>query len=168
MQSPNHPLFASEEVAIFWRYIRSSLDRLMGVLDGQPPEVLSWRPPAPSTNSIFVLAHHTLANVRVNLLGTMCDQEFARDRDSEFTAMAVEHAAAGVPWPELRVEIEEALSRLAKDALDAEYVHHWRGNITGRELLIIVARHATEHLGQAELTRDLAVAALSADTAPVP
>jgi hypothetical protein len=27
--------------------------------------------------------------------------------------------------------------------------------VTGRAILIVVARHAAEHLGQAELTRDL-------------
>jgi hypothetical protein len=30
--------------------------------------------------------------------------------------------------------------------------------LTGREILLVVARHAAEHLGQADLTRDLATA----------
>jgi hypothetical protein len=30
--------------------------------------------------------------------------------------------------------------------------------VTGREVLMILARHAAEHVGQAELTRDLAIA----------
>ena len=34
--------------------------------------------------------------------------------------------------------------------------HHWRGEISGREVLIVVARHTAEHLGHAELTRDMA------------
>jgi hypothetical protein len=29
------------------------------------------------------------------------------------------------------------------------------GVLTGREVLLVVARHAAEHLGQVELTRDL-------------
>ena len=37
-------------------------------------------------------------------------------------------------------------------------IHPRRGVLTGREVLLIVARHATEHLGRAELTRDLAKA----------
>lgn len=39
--------------------------------------------------------------------------------------------------------------------------HGWRGPIARREVLIVVARHAAEHLGQAELTRDLALASNS-------
>jgi hypothetical protein len=39
--------------------------------------------------------------------------------------------------------------------LGATYRHPRRGAISGREILIVVARHAAEHLGQAELTRDL-------------
>jgi hypothetical protein len=34
-----------------------------------------------------------------------------------------------------------------------------RGEVTGREVLMLMARHAAEHVGHAELTRDLAVAA---------
>jgi hypothetical protein len=37
--------------------------------------------------------------------------------------------------------------------------HPRRGPLSGREILIVVARHAAEHLGQAELTRDLMKAA---------
>ncbi|MBN1310607.1 MAG: hypothetical protein JXB30_04240 [Anaerolineae bacterium] len=33
--------------------------------------------------------------------------------------------------------------------------HPRRGQMAGRAELIIVARHAAEHMGQAELTRDL-------------
>ncbi len=31
-----------------------------------------------------------------------------------------------------------------------------RGNLTGREILLMVAHHLAEHLGQAALTRDMA------------
>ncbi len=40
--------------------------------------------------------------------------------------------------------------------LEREVTHPRRGALTGRDVLIVVARHAVEHLGQAELTRDLA------------
>ena len=43
--------------------------------------------------------------------------------------------------------------------LDRERVHPRRGLLTGREILIVVARHAAEHLAHAELTRDLLMTA---------
>jgi len=161
MQQRDGPIFASAEVETFWRFISSSLDRLVGVLNGQPIEILNWRPPAPETNSIYGLAHHTLCNARVNLLGNLCRQHVERDRDSEFTVVAGASTPPDAGWIEIRRELVEALSTLTAESLDAEYAHHWRGAITGREILIIVARHSAEHLGQAELTRDLAHATLN-------
>ncbi len=47
------------------------------------------------------------------------------------------------------------------EALLAPHHHPRRGWSTGREILLIVARHAAEHLGQAELTRDLLLAQMT-------
>jgi hypothetical protein len=159
------PTFASTEVATFWRYLSSSLDRLVRVLDGRSVAELNWRPPASNSNSMQALATHTLANAQVNILGTLCGQEISRDRDTEFTVVTDDLGRTGISWPAVRRTLEGALAGVTDDSLDAKYSHHWRGHITGREILIIVARHAAEHLGQAELTRDLAVTALSAEPA---
>lgn len=167
MQQRDGPIFASAEVETFWRYISSSLNRMMAALDTLPPELLNWRPPAHGTNSIFVLANHTLSNARVNLIGTPCESRFERDREGELQVRADERGVDALNWPVLRAELEGALSGLTDTALDAEYSHHWRGDISGRELLIIVARHAAEHLGQVELTRDMAIAALDDPNRPL-
>ena len=39
--------------------------------------------------------------------------------------------------------------------LDRERTHPRRGALTAREVLIVVARHAAEHWGEAQLTRSL-------------
>ena len=39
--------------------------------------------------------------------------------------------------------------------MDRERDHPRYGTISGRELLVLVATHAAEHYGQAQLTRDL-------------
>lgn len=162
MQPRDHPEFASPQVETFWSYICSSLDRLAGLLDGSSPEVLNWRPPAPKTNSLFVLMNHTMENARTNLLGNLCGQVIAREREGEFMVKADRESQEALmeSWQRVREELQEALSRLPTKSLDDWHTHHWRGDITGLEILIIVARHAAEHLGQAELTRDLAIAAL--------
>ncbi len=56
------------EPLLFWRYIASSLDRLVGCLDGLDAEALNWCPPAPGANSLYALATHTLGNAEENIL----------------------------------------------------------------------------------------------------
>jgi uncharacterized damage-inducible protein DinB len=147
--------FASEEAAQFWRYIAGSLDRLMAMVAEQPDSVLRFRPQAPDANSILGLARHTLANARDNVLGVLRGEPAERDRPTEFEDM--QPAALLALWSDLRAEMEEALKALGGGLLDERVEHGWRGPIARREVLIVVARHAAEHLGQAELSRDLAV-----------
>jgi hypothetical protein len=146
-----------QEGALFWRYIASSLDRLIACLDGLTVEELSWRPAAPGANSLYVLAAHMLGNAEENLLGLLGGQPMRREREAEFASRA-EAASAGTlnaRWGELRQRLNDTLTTLTPDALNQTYAHPRRGTITGRDVLIVVARHAAEHLGQAELTRDL-------------
>lgn len=151
--------FASEEAAQFWRYIAGSLDRLMALVAEQPNSVLQFRPPAAEANSILGLARHTLANARDNLLGVMQGNPGGRDRQREFADL--EPAALLELWSVLRAEMEEVMTTLSAHMLAERVEHGWRGPIARREVVIVVARHAAEHLGQAELTRDLALASAS-------
>jgi len=151
---------AATEALIFWRYIASSLDRLVGCLDALSATQLNWRPPAPGANSLYALAVHTLGNAEENLLQTLAGQPVDRDRDGEFAAQGDSAQPVAAHWAILRAELAARLASLPTDALDATYKHPRRGSVSGRELLIIVARHAAEHLGQAELTRDLLHVAL--------
>ena len=147
------------ESLLFWRYISSSIDRLVALIDGLDAADLDWRPPAPETNSLYALAMHTMGNAEENLLGTLGGRPIARDRDGEFADYATARVAAGARWGELRPRLAALLAELPDGALDADYPHPRRGSISGRDILSVVARHAAEHLGQAELTRDLRRAA---------
>jgi hypothetical protein len=51
--------------------------------------------------------------------------------------------------------VQQALENAPEAWLDQHYTHPRRGDMTGREILIKTVRHAAEHLGHAELTRDL-------------
>ena len=44
---------------------------------------------------------------------------------------------------------------MTRDDLDGARQHPRRGIITGRDVLIVVARHTAEHWGEAQLTRSL-------------
>jgi len=149
----------SREIATFWRYIAGSLDRLVGILDGLGEQELNWCPPAEATNSLYTLAFHTLANAEENILGTLCGQPTERHREDEFTRCVTQATSLQDHWRDLRIRLEVALSALPSTELDAARTHPRRGQVEGRDILIIVARHAAEHLGQAELTRDLMNAA---------
>lgn len=143
------------EPLLFWRFIASSLDRLVACLDGLSAEDLNWRPPAPGANSLAALAIHTLGNAEENILETLYGQMVGRDREGEFQAQIVSAEVVTARWQALRGRLEQALANLPAGALDVAYQHPRRGDVTGRAILIVVARHAAEHLGQAELTRDL-------------
>lgn len=145
---------SNPEIALFWRYIVSSLDRLVACLDNLSTAEINWRP-LPTANSLYVLAIHTLANAEENLLGTLCGLPVARQRQAEFAAEGVSAEVIYQQWQSLRRHLKQHLVTLPTTALNELRQHPRRGVVTGRDLLIIVARHAAEHLGQAELTRDL-------------
>ncbi len=50
--------FANQEAATFWRYITGSVDRFVALAATLDLAGLTWRPPAPETNSIYALAIH--------------------------------------------------------------------------------------------------------------
>ena len=147
------------EAALFCRYILSSLERLLQVVNGLSEERLNWRPPAPNTNSLYALAVHTMSNTEENILYTLFDQTSPRERAQEFLAHGSSADMLTTRWQDLRVQLQNAILNLSAKDLRREHDHPHRGPITGLDILIIVARHTAEHLGQAELTRDLLLAA---------
>jgi hypothetical protein len=131
------------------------LDRLVALGTTLSSEGLHWRPPAPEANSIAILIVHTLGNAEENILEVLCGVPVERDRDAEFAARAITGEELAARWSALRSRLEAALAQLGPDELERVRTHARRGTVSGREALIVVARHAAEHLGQAELTRDL-------------
>jgi uncharacterized damage-inducible protein DinB len=151
--------FQSAEVAMFWRYIESSLARLVELAASLDDDALRWRPPAEGANSVAVLALHTLGNAEENLIEFLCGEPVNRRRDAEFDDRTVTGADIEGRWRALHEHIVKSLAILS-DADLLRRVHHVRrGELVAKEILILVARHAAEHLGQAELTRDLCRAA---------
>jgi uncharacterized damage-inducible protein DinB len=147
-------MLPDKETESFWRYIRSSVDRILACLDGLGEDDLNWRP-IESANSLYVLAVHVIANVEANILGVLCSQNIVRHRDEEFKARGSSPEPVLQRWRDVQERVSPPLARLSSSDLDKEYEHPRRGKITGRDLLIAIARHAAEHVGHAELTRDL-------------
>jgi hypothetical protein len=102
---------------------------------------------------------HILGTTEENLLGVLCGQPTSRQREAEFSAQGSSVEPIRQTWLELRERIEQGLAGLPPGELEREHKHPRRGLLLGREVLVVVTRHAVEHMGQAELTRDLFFAA---------
>lgn len=156
--------FASSEIADVWRLIASSADRLVDVareleaIDGA--EALRWRPTASGANSVLALAHHTLENLEDNLIYTVpgVARGPGRDREGEFATDDASTERLIARWTELHQRAEATLAALPSATLLDQRVHPRRGEQSVMTVLVVTARHGAEHLGQAELTRDLFIA----------
>ena len=143
------------EVESFQHYIFNTIDSIVDILDGLSAEELNWRPAAPATNSLYAIATHVLGNAEENLLGTLCREPHHRDYANELSAAAPVPDAVRERWTDLREQIAKHRGSLTRDDLDGARQHPRRGMITGRDVLIVVARHTAEHWGEAHLTRSL-------------
>jgi hypothetical protein len=146
------------EVESFEHFIFSTIDSLIGMLDGLSVEELNWRPNVSATNSLYAIAMHVLGNAEENLLGTLCGQRAGRDYADEFAAIAPVPDAVRAWWIELGERVAKSFVNLTHEDRDGARQHPRRGVITGRDVLIVVARHAAEHWGEAQLTRSLMTA----------
>jgi hypothetical protein len=145
------------EADAFKRYISGSLARIVGCLDGLSESEIDWRPAAAGANSLRDLAVHSIANAEENVIGVAGGAPISRTRADEFSSgMAVDAIRARLAY--LLSRIGSGLDAFSADDLEAARDHPRRGQLPCREVLLIAARHAAEHMGQAELTRDLVLA----------
>ena len=105
--------------------------------------------------SLEGLTGHVLGNAEENVLQTVCGVPVTRSRAAELAAGGDTWEPLRDRWRGLRARIEDALATLPEGELDRERPHPRRGLLTGREVLLVVARHAAEHWGEAQLTRSL-------------
>jgi len=152
------------EIGTYSRELQSLLARVCGCLDGLDEAQLNWRPPVAAGNSIYVIASHTLGNVRAWVLGIACGQPVTRDRPAEFRASGRDASALVAVAQRLSSEIDAALSALPLSNLDRRLVPPqslWgEGDpyeISVREAIMHVVEHASLHLGQLQITRDMAL-----------
>ena len=149
-------MFASPEVETFWTAIEDALGRLVALTEGLDADQLNWRPEAAEpTNSLYVLAWHALGSTEGALLFLLCGEEGSRDREAEFRAGEPTAAAIEQRWAGLQPRLAAALARVEPSTLEGAFEHPRRGPESGRLVLVRSALHIAEHLGQAELTRDL-------------
>jgi uncharacterized damage-inducible protein DinB len=144
---------ASAEIESFRRRLFDELDRLVKVVDGLDEVAINWRPQAIGANSLLVLATHTFGAAEEHILHRLCGETLDRSRPAEFAA-----TGSGA---HIRAHADEVKRRISTslDALDPALLDEERDTPVGkrqmRSWLIHAIAHASEHAGQAELTRDL-------------
>ncbi|OGO52899.1 MAG: hypothetical protein A2148_00380 [Chloroflexi bacterium RBG_16_68_14] len=156
---------ATGELALYVSQLQQTLEGLCEAIEGLDEAKLNWRPPALNANSIYVIATHILGNAEAWVLGIACGQPVRRDRPAEFVAAGATAEPIVARASELARRIEEALAGLASAALgelrEAPAQLFGAGQprpVTVREALMHVVEHASTHIGQIQVTRDLALA----------
>lgn len=146
---------SSSETESISKFICNSGDRLVKVLDGLSEQGLDWRPPAEGANSIRAIVGHALGTADGYVLGMACGQQVHPEDWEIWSAPSGSADPLRQRWQDLRERIQTAVTALSSSDLDEPREHPRMGTIPRRELLLMVTRHTAEHIGHAELTRDL-------------
>lgn len=157
----------NEEARLFAERIGRAIDRVVAATDTLTPAQVSWQPTLTGWNSLSGIVAHVLANAEENICGVIGGEITERDRESEFAPSGDSAAQLVARWQRLRPRLDSRIGSLTAEDLGAARVHPRRGQITVREVLIVVVGHVGLHEGHAELTRDyvLAQGPLGADVA---
>jgi uncharacterized damage-inducible protein DinB len=149
------------EIETYSKYIRKQIADANASLKGLSDEQLNTRPDIRGANSGFVIAMHVFGNARAWVLGIACGQPLSRDPPAEFASSGT-YESLGKAACGLSGEITDALEALDPATLDDRFVpaqELWGEGephaISRREALAHVLEHASMHLGQIHLTRDL-------------
>jgi uncharacterized damage-inducible protein DinB len=145
------------EIELYWDLIADSVNRILASMEGLPGADLNRRPVA-NASSLYMLAVHTMGNIEHVFLRMLGGGPGERDRDAEFAAEGESVEPLNAYWADLQTRINTALPTLPADVLAGTYQFGRHGEVSGRKLLLIVTRHAAEHCGHAELTRDVLLA----------
>ena len=141
--------------------LRAARDDMRAAIDGLPTDALNWRPAGDDTNSIAVLATHSLGSTHLWLSVAVDAPRPDRDRPTEFeftardsaalltsvddtfdTCLALVDKSRTVDWSSLR-----AAQPAPGDAETRQVFAAWA--------LLHALEHLREHVGQMSLTRQL-------------
>jgi uncharacterized damage-inducible protein DinB len=143
---PDHTVAAAAEL------LDGSLDAMREVIAGADAEALDWRP-GEDTNSIAVLAVHSMHSTRSWLSVAMGAPLPDRDRPSEFLATADGVDELLAFYDAMAADCRALLD--TSDAFDAgatRRTHNDDEMVTGAWALLHALEHLREHVAHAQLT----------------
>ncbi len=149
------------ERAVYARQLRGTLEQIARAVESFPTGSLDAHPHEGASSSAE-LAAHVAGSVRAFAVGIGCGRDVSRDRVAEFATAEVGAASLAANLRALQDEIEEALASVDSTVLD-ELVTPDQSlvgasptrEMSRREAIVSSIRHAGEHLGHLELTRDM-------------
>lgn len=128
-------------------------------IGGLDAEALNWSP-VDGSNSIAVLAVHSMTSTRSWMSSAVGAELPARDRDSEFVAEAVDAPSLTAFVEGMADDCRALLKGAVVDDWSALRVTHARNRPAEPEVpaswaLLHALQHLREHVGQMQLTRQL-------------
>lgn len=128
---------------------------IIEAIDGLPSDAMDWAP-GQEMNSISVLVFHTTGSVRF-WIGDIAAQESSnRDRDTEFRVRGVGMDILKQRLADNLEYARTALDKMSLHDLEAMRINPSNGNeLTVGWALLHALEHATSHLGQIQITRQL-------------
>lgn len=135
------------------------LSRLLAATDGLSAGQLDARP-LDDTSSLFILATHAISATEWNFVEVLAGRSVDRTRQVEFDAKAADFddpvGLLRERWAAAQAAIQEALASLDEGEWDRERMHIFQQReITGWAVVCSALAHTAEHVGQAELTRQM-------------
>jgi Protein of unknown function (DUF664) len=151
---PDPTLTAAGEI------IEGSIEGIRGAISGLPADALNWLPSRDGTNPIAVLAVHAMHSTRSWLAVAVGAPLPARDRDAEFRTVVDD---PGELLETVDGLAEDCRALLAVDAFEPGVMResHLRASsgraevVSGAWALVHAVEHLREHMGHAQLTRQL-------------
>jgi hypothetical protein len=146
-----------------------SAAEMRAAIEGASTNALNWRPAGEETNSMAVLAVHSLHSSRWWLSVALGRPEPGRDRDSEFVASADDAASLLAFFDSMTADCRALLS--TEDPVDwsqPRTTTREQGDpdpLTAAWALLHALEHLREHVAHLQLTRQLWDAGGSAATA---
>ncbi len=136
-----------------------SAAEMRAAIRGASPDALNWRPAGEETNSMAVLAVHSLNSTRWWLSVAVGEPEPERDRDSEFIASADADAALLAFFDPMAADCRTLLSIDGPvDWSQPRATTREQGDpdpLTAGWALLHALEHLREHVAHLQLTRQL-------------
>jgi hypothetical protein len=142
-------------------FIRDSVAGLREAVQGLPTDALNWRPAGVGTNPIAVLAVHAMGSTRAWLAVAFGAPLPERDRDAEFLTVAADPAELLAGVDRVAGDCRTLLETVEVFEPAADRVSHVRTStgtaevVSGAWALLHAVEHLSEHVGHAQLTRQL-------------